>query len=1156
MIRPYALSICVFVTVILQAAPPGSAPQLTQERLRNLPLAFERNTGRAHPAAEFVAQGGGYGVALSHGDAHISLRRTPNAAPAAIDLGLEGARQNLPGRGRQALPGKVNYFIGNDPSRWRTDIPTFGRVQYSGVYPGVDLAYYGRQGRLEYDFVVGPGADPSTIRIAFHGAQRTHIDSGGDLILETGSDSIRFRKPVSYQQIAGVRRPVRSSYRLSGSNHVEFALGPYDRRYPLTVDPSLVYSTYLGGSAFDYGTAIAVNSSGNAFVTGYTSSLDFPTDNPEQSFFPGSSAIFVAKLATNGGSLVYATYLGGSGYNYPYGIAVDSTGAAYLTGLTESSDFPLMKALDSSLNGGEDAFITKFSPAGNSLVYSTYLGGSGADYALGIAVDSSHNVYVAGSTQSTDFPTTAGAYQTTPGGACSFVASLNSAGSALNWSTYFGQSCSAQTTAIAVDSHQAVYVTGSAFPGLPVTAGAPQSSFGGGEHDAFVAKLASGGASLSYCTYLGGSLIDSGTSVAVDASGDAYVTGLTQSTDLPVTGLALQPTSGGGYDAFVAELNSAGTAWQYVTYLGGQRDDYGYGIVLDSAGDAYIAGYTISDNLPVASAVQPSLSGNQHVLLKSTNSGKSWTAADTGLSATPAVIAVDPASEAHWIAATAEGLYQSPDSGVQWQATSGFVGASMYGVAFSPSGGTVYASNFTEIYSSQDSGNTWTFAGVAPCAAANLAVSPSSPTTLFLGYSCGAQSIDGGQTWTILNDIPGAFFNTMVIDPVNSSLIYAGTSSGLYASTDGGSDWSPLNIANVQYPNVTSVAIDPAKDSRLYAVANGSVYGSTDTGAVWKLESTGLTAQVNAVALAPAKPTVLYAATTAGVFISTDSAKKWKAAGETTDSISLIAADPVSSTTAYAATSVNPDAFVAEIGPGGATLVYSTYLGGTGLDYALGVALNSSGNIFVTGSTQSPDFPSTSGALQTATGLSRSTAFVAGIEAKTNSCAESVSPGSAFFYPSAGSANFSVVAPSGCTWTPKAGATWIKIGSHGGPGAGPLAISVAANTGATRTGSVTIGKDKVTVTQAANGCTYSLSTYGLSFPQAGGPQQVGVTAGSGCEWVVTGLPLWLTVTSGASGTGNGTVTLTAAPNPFPQSRGGLGTIANSTVGANQNGTSQ
>ncbi len=750
---------------------------------------------------------------------------------------------------------------------------------------------------------------------------------------------------------------------------------------------------------------------------------------------------------------------------------------------------------------------------------------------------------------------TAGAYQTVPDGSCSFVAKVNAAGTAVSWATYVGQSCSAQTSAIAVDSHQGVYLTGAAFPGLPVTTGAPQPGFGGGVHDAFMAKLSNTGASLVYCTYLGGSQSDAGAAIAVDANSNAYATGSTQSLDLPVTSSILQSASGGGYDAFVAELNSTGTQWVYLTYLGGQSDDFGNSIALDSSGDAYVAGYTVSNNLHVTAPVQHGLAGNQHVVYQTTNSGKSWKSSDTGLPTTPLVIAVDPASDSHWIAATPEGLYQSSDGGTQWQASSYFAADYMYSVAFSPAGGTVYASSFTNIYTSADSGVTWTLAGVAPCAASNLAVSPGSSTTLYLGSSCAAESIDGGQTWVTLNSLPGGV-NSYAIDPQSQSTLYAATSSGLYGSTDGGQSWSLLNVAGLQYPNVTAVAINSTTPADVYAVANGSVYASTNSGSSWLLTSTGIPAQdqVNSLAIAPSNPAVLYAATTAGVFLSSNSAARWKAAGEAESSISLVAVDSLNADIAYAATSVNSDAFVAKIDPGATKLLYATYLGGTGMDYANGVAVNSSGDAFVTGSVQSPDFPTTPGAFQAATGLLRSTAFVTNIGIKTPACTYNASPGSSFFYSAGGPANFSVVAPSGCKWTPKASASWIKVTSHGGPGVGPLAISVAANTGAARTGSITIGSGSIAITQGASGCSYSLSTSSLGFVQTGGSQMVNVTAGTGCEWAVTVFPEWLTVTSGASGTGNGTVTLTATPNPFPGSRGGFVTIANIPLGAGQNGT--
>jgi len=382
---------------------------------------------------------------------------------------------------RQPLAGKVNYFLGKDPSRWHTDIPTFARIEYPGVYAGIDLAYYGKQGHMEFDFILAPGFDPNTIRLAIEGAQKVTVNGSGNLVTETANGPISFRRPVTYQETAGMRREVESRYVLIGANEVGFAVGPYDKRQTLVIDPSLVYSTYLGGSTYDDGKAIAVGPHGNAFVTGFTESMDFPTLNPEQVFYSGFSAIFVSKLAPGGSSLLYSTYLAGSLYDASYSIAVDSNDSAYITGYTSSLDFPLKNPIYPTLNGTQDAFITKFSPAGNALVYSTYLGGSNSDYGYGIAVDSNNSAYITGATFSSDFPVTAGAYQTSYDNSCAFVTKVNAKGTALAWSTYFGQNCSAEPQAIAVDSNGSAYFTGFAFFGLPVTPGVAQPIFGGVE---------------------------------------------------------------------------------------------------------------------------------------------------------------------------------------------------------------------------------------------------------------------------------------------------------------------------------------------------------------------------------------------------------------------------------------------------------------------------------------------------------------------------------------------------------------------------------------------------------------------------------------------------------------------------------------------------
>jgi hypothetical protein len=1170
MIRFYTFFASAFALCRLFGAETAPEPRVV-ENFRKLPLAFEKNQGQAATAADFLARGAGYSVSLSRGNAHITLRRDKETAPATVDLRLVGGRSNPGAAGHDALPGRVNYFLGNDPSRWRTDIPTFGRVEYPGVYRGIDLAYYGNQGRLEYDFIVAPGADPSVIRLAAGGAKKVQVDAGGDLLLDMAGGEVRFRRPVSYQQIAGKRRPVASKYLIAGANEIRFALGSYDVRYPVVIDPSLAYSTYLGGSAAESAAAIAVGPDGNAFVTGMSYSMDFPLVNAEQTSYPGDGAIFVTKFNAEGSGLVYSTYFGNSDTDTVHAIAVDGTGSAYIVGSTSSQDFPLKNPLYPTLEGYDtDAFITKFSAAGDALVYSTYLGGSSGDYAYAVAVDASHNAYIAGTTSSADFPVTPGSYQTSCSAntACSFVTKVNAAESALVWSTYFGPLATPNynptVAAIAVDSQGGLYLTGGTSGGLPVTAGAPQPVFGGVE-DGYVAKLANTGASLTYCTYLGGSEWDTANAIAVDSAGNAYVAGETESINLPVTAGTLQAKLAGHTNAFAAKLNSAGTVWQYLTYLGGQRYDGAEAIAVDASGNAILAGFTWSSSFPTASAIQPVLPGNQTALFKTTSAGASWSASDMGIADKPiSAIVINPAADADLFALTTGGLYQSTNGGASWSINTNLVPTSVSFLAFSPSGTIAYTALDEELlYVSYDSGATWSQPseyGFIPCYAETALVDPSG--NLFVGgggygQSCAQELIPDGVGWFALGVEGQNGVYGFAITPGSPGILDAATGNGVFQATD---SVPPLTwtTAGLQGQTVSAVAVDPSQPSTLYALVSGAVFKSTDAGNSWASSSTGLTVSATSLAIAPSEPSVLYAGTPVGMFLSKNSAASWSPAGLTGDQVTAIAIDPEFANKVYAATPAYYDAFVAKINPAGSKLVYSTFLGGTYSDEAYGVAVDSSGNVYVTGLTQSPDFPTTPGVFQPATGLPRYAAFVTKIEQQTPACSYSVSPTAFFAYAGGGSAHFSVVSPAGCKWTPAPNATWITVTSGAGPGVAPLAIGVAANSGAARTGTITIGNASIAITQAAGGCTYSLSANSLTFPQAGGSQSVNVTAGEGCQWVVTGIPLWLTLTSGASGTGNGSVNLQADPNIFPNTRPEFPytiDVANNSVSVSQPGTS-
>ncbi|MGA2325613.1 MAG: SBBP repeat-containing protein [Bryobacteraceae bacterium] len=527
-----------------------------------------------------------------------------------VRMKLAGAMKPRQAAGLEKLPGVSNYFIGNDPKKWRTDVPHYARIQYEGVYPGIDLVWYGNQRQLEYDFVVAAGADPRQIQVAYEGVESVGVEAGGELVLRTALGAVRQPPPRVYQEMGGKRVEVGARYAMMARNRVSFELASYDRKRELRIDPVvLAYSTYLGGSGDDVSGGIAVDAAGSAYVTGYTASTNFPSQSPYQATLQGTANVFVTKLSPAGNALVYSTYLGGSGWDWGRGIAVDGAGSAYVTGSTDSANFPTQSAYQATFQGGPcDAFVTKLSPAGNALVYSTYLGGRGQDLGFGIAVDGAGSAYVTGYTDSANFPTQS-AYQATKQGDYNnaFVTKLTPAGNALVYSTYLGGSGVDGGSAIAVDGAGSAYVTGgTTSPDFPTQS--PYQATFQGYSDAFVTKLTPAGNALVYSTYLGGSGDDGGGGIAVDGAGSAYVTGYTSSTNFP-TQSAYQATLQGSQDAFVTKLTPAGNALSYSTYLGGSGDDWGFGIAVDAAGSAYVTGWTSSQNFPTQSPYQATNQG-------------------------------------------------------------------------------------------------------------------------------------------------------------------------------------------------------------------------------------------------------------------------------------------------------------------------------------------------------------------------------------------------------------------------------------------------------------------------------------------------------------------------------------------------------------------
>jgi len=648
-----------------------------------LPLTFEENRGQIDAPVKFLSYGPGYRLLLTPTEAVLSAQspgsslHRPALLPAGSDPTKNSSQATVPPKtsppvvlrmklldanqrtivsGQEELPGKSHYFIGNDPSKWCTNVRQFAKVLYQGVYPGVDLVYYSHQQELEYDFILKPGADPRRILLAIKGADGLRLEHG-DIVLTTSSGDAHLRSPRVYQEEKGKRHEVGGRYVLRSKNELGFVIGPYDRSKELVIDPVLAYSTYvdqdegaygmaldpagiayvagltglngrdvvvtklnadgssvlyktyLGGTLDESIPAIAVDSAGNAYVTGSTQSTDFPIKNALQPINQGYYDAFITKISRDGSTLTYSTYLGGSAGDFGSSIAVDTVGNAYVVGVTGSTDFPTANALQSSASGQGDAFVAKINAAGSAFVYSTYLTGSSGAYASAVAADSKGNAYVTGATESSDFPTVH-ALQPYKGGRDAFLSKINSRGSGFVYSTFLGGSGEEDMGAITLDSAANVSLVGSTtstdFPTVN-----PIQAINAGGWDVFVTKIDAAGGALVYSTYLGGSdrdnaysaLVGGGGSmgIAVDKAGNTFVTGYTSSSDFPVLN-TIQRTFGGRTDAFVTGINSAGSALIFSTYFGGSGLDYGAGLGVDSHGSAYVAGSTASSTLPTTSA--------------------------------------------------------------------------------------------------------------------------------------------------------------------------------------------------------------------------------------------------------------------------------------------------------------------------------------------------------------------------------------------------------------------------------------------------------------------------------------------------------------------------------------------------------------------------
>ncbi len=945
-----ALAIFAVIAPTLAGEPARVSPML-MTGLGKLPLRFEPDASTPGVPERFIALGLAYHLMITPTETLVSVRKLrapasdsqgsdlPGSTPASwsernLRLAFVGAGPSARIAGENELPGSVNYFLGNDPARWRTGVPSFAQVRVTDLYPGISLIHYGNQQYLEYDFVVDPGVDPSVIAIQFQGADQVTIDAKGDLVLRLGADEIRQPKPLIYQNFQGTRKEIAGGYLMSDSQTVKFEIGPYDRRLPLVIDPVLSYSIYYGGGGLDAAWGVAVDTNGFVYVAG-ESMGGLPTTagtltNPYQGARSHGDA-FVAKFNNDASQVIYLAYVGGNLGDVARSLAVDNGGNAYITGWTESADFPRKSAIFNTISGipypvvgiyPTDAFVTKLGPLGTNLIYSTYLGGGWADAGFGIAVDPTGSAYVTGYTESTNFPT------------------VNVSGGFTNFGLY---------------------------------------------KDAFVTKFGPAGTNLIYSMYLGGAKFDVGNDIAADAAGRAYVTGHTDSENFPTTTNAPQQLLAGGKDAFVTVLGPNGTNL-FSTYWGGAGDNAGYGLALDSAANIYLTGSTKEDSgFPVSPG-----GINPGGVFRSANTGADWNAASIGLqSVVVYALAVDPITPTRVYAGTSRGVAQSEDGGATWTkipfrytTTNGGIAkpidvGSVLSLAIDPVGWTnVYAGTGQGVFKVVlDAGtNSYFISRLDLITTRALAIDPATPTTLYAGGNAGVyRSTDGATNWSAVNNGLGNIdVRALAVNPLAPTTVYAATAGGVYRTTTSGDFWFGFNFG-LTNSLAFALAIDPVTPATVYVGTEDGVFKSVNAGTNWSAMNVGLTTtnaltRVAALAIDPLTPTTLYAGTPRGLFKSIDGGASWNAINNGLPVLPILAVqlNPQSPNKLYAGTSGTSvfgreDAFLTKLGFNGFSfdLGFSVVLGGSLDDKGWDVTVDATGRAHLIGTTASKNFPTT-----------------------------------------------------------------------------------------------------------------------------------------------------------------------------------------------------
>lgn len=1016
------------------------------------PAYFEQNDGQFPAPVKFVARMPGYTVWFTRKDVTVIAGDLKHNA--RVRMQLTGSGGDLIAADR--LPGKVNYFLGSDPAKWHREVALYDHIIHQHAYPGIDVVYRIIEGELEYDLIVAPGANPNWIKLQFSGAKTVRIDSAGNLTLSTAVGEIHQRKPNVYQNSSSGQQALQGHFVLESRDRVGFKLAAYDRAKPLIIDPSIVYSTYLSGAAASPGASIAdsvavftdpVTAHVYAYVAGRTCANNFPTVSALQPNFGGGCIpygygygdAFVTKLdpsASGAASVVWSTYLGGSGLDAASSIAVDSAGNVYITGSTNSTNFPVRNAYEATLKatggvlqppGVGNAFLTKLSADGSALLYSTYFGGSENEFANGIALDSAGRAYIDGATSSPDLPTVNPFQAALRGPSDAFLAIFDTTRpgpTSLLYSTYLGGSgdlgiyFSDTAVAIAVDAAGAVHLGGfTDSSDFPIKNGLQTTPLGSGGA-AFYVRLnpgALGAAQLLYSTYLGGSS-DTVSAIALDSSGNAYLTGFTGGL-MPTTAGAYQTvfTPGANQSPFIAKINPSQAGLASLVYstllpgVGQPNQASGAGIAVDANGDAFVAGYT-GTGLPQINPVQNPVNG----VFQSLTAGTTWTGLTQGLTDFPIeVFAVDSSTSPRtlYLGTLGGRVFASMDGGLNWNQVfqvPTVPGPSACGIGFpapacilalavdptTPS--NVYVGTAgAGISRSQDRGVTWSAfnAGLSSAAVQGVKGLLFDGGTLYAGAGDGLYRLNSGASTWIGTTFTADVRNIAVDAATTPHTLYtASENSGAYKSTDGGNTWTSIQSGQ---PMFSSITVDTSSvPSTLYAYdePDGAMWKSTDGGSTWIFVNVSLTGSDLAATILvddSTTPPILYVrdnGSSSAPLRSVDGGNTWTSIWSALNSsIGAIALDPTTATstspaTLYAATGsagylpdlagIAVSAFLTELNSTGSQLLFSTYLGGivgttvAGANpgdfifpFGNALALDASGNMYVIGETESNFFP-------------------------------------------------------------------------------------------------------------------------------------------------------------------------------------------------------